>query len=76
MANCKSIQDDVASLESWATFFLQPAEQLQAEIQANVLSHALALTNDVRKARKLWNQEEYFQFGAELGTMLVIATSS
>ena len=76
LTQCKSIASDVAELQSWAAAVLEvPTADLQATIKANCLSHAVALTLDVRKSRKLWVAEEYFQFGAELGTMLVIATT-
>lgn len=75
MGDCTTIQADVVELESWATVFLTPAE-LPSTIKSNVTHNLIKLTNDVRKAKNDWANEELFQFGAEIGTMLVIATQT
>jgi tRNA(Leu) C34 or U34 (ribose-2'-O)-methylase TrmL len=65
----------MATLEAWATVFLEEPADLKATIKSNVEHHLVKLTRDVKKARAFFNKEEYFAFGTELGTMLTIATA-
>ena len=75
MTTCTSIQDDVATMESWASVFLEPAADLNDLIHRNIKRHIIGLTADVAAARKDWNNGEFFAFGEVLGEMLVIVTS-
>ena len=73
MTDCTTISDDVATLESWATVFLAPAD-LENVIRTNITHNLLKLTRDLNKAKNEWKNEEYYQFGTTLGDMVVIAT--
>ena len=74
--NCSAgeLAPDVASLEAWGMFFAQPTADAEAAIKHNALVHSLGLTKDLKVAENDWNAGEFFQFGAEIGTMLVICT--
>ena len=74
LKDCKAIGPDVLSLEAWATN-LATQTDLEAYIRANVTRHLLALTNDLRKARGFYKDQQYWQFGLELGVMASIATN-
>ena len=73
MTDCTGIQEDIATLESWATVFLTPAA-LPSLIKSNVTHNIIKLTRDLKGAKKDYKNEEYFTFGTDLGEMLVIAT--
>ena len=73
LQDCGAAKADVATLESWATVFLHPAD-LPALIKSNITHNLIKLTRDLNKAKQDWAAEEYFTFGTVLGDMLVIAT--
>ena len=73
MTDCTTLQDDIATLESWATVFAHPAD-LENVIKTNVTHNLLKLTRDLHRAKSDWSDEHYFAFGTDLGEMLTIAT--
>ena len=73
MTDCTSISEDIATLESWATVFLDPAD-LESVIQTNITHNILKLTRDLNRAKNDWKDEQYYAFGTDLGEMLTIAT--
>ena len=73
MTDCTHMQDDIATLQSWATVFLTPAD-LPATIEANISSNILKLTHQLTAARSDWKNENYYQFGTDIGKMLTIVT--
>ena len=73
LSDCTHFSDDIAKLKSWAVVFEDPAD-LQSVITTNIKHNLLKLTRDLNRAKGDWKNEEYFAFGTELGTMLVIAT--
>lgn len=73
MQDCTHVSEDVATLESWATVFLTPAD-LESIVRTNITHNLIKLTRDLNQAKNLWKDEEYYAFGTELGNMVVIAT--
>ena len=69
-----TLTPDLLDLEAWGTFFLQPQADVEAQIKRNALLHSIGLTRDLKIAENDWNTSEFFKFGAEIGTMLVICT--
>jgi hypothetical protein len=70
----ETLTADLVSLEAWGTFFLQPQANVEAQIKHNAILHSIGLTKDLKIAENDWNAGEFFKFGAEIGTMLVICT--
>ena len=73
MTDCKSTSEDIATIESWATVFESPAS-LPGLVKTNVTHNLIKLTRDLKHAKTLWSDEQYYAFGTQLGEMLVIAT--
>ncbi len=74
MGECASTSADLAEFEEWAAIFLNP-KLLTPTVKANLKTHLVPLTLDVKKAKKFLKNEEYFKLGVEVGTMLVILTT-
>ena len=74
MGECAQTSEDFATFEEWASIFLHP-KMLVPTVKSNLKSHLPALTLDLKKAKKDLKNEEYFAFGTEIGTMLVILTT-
>jgi len=74
LINCYKSVDDAKALEEWATIFIKPKE-LTATVEYNMKHHFPAMSLELAKAKKLYAQEAYFNFGEALGEIVVIATT-
>ncbi len=72
--NCHSMHQDMVEFEQWASLFLDPATA-KTTIKSNLKKHLPALTLDLKRAKKDLANEQYFQAGVQLGTMVVILTT-
>ena len=68
----ESVGDDI-KLAEWIKGLIAQ-DDLKAYIKHNVERHIVQLSNDSRKARKQFKNQEYFQCGFTLGEMVTIAT--
>lgn len=71
--NCANIQDDVQTLENWATIFSDPKE-LAERVATNLFEHYSEIMGDINTAMADWNNSDYYNFGDALGTALIDAT--
>ena len=74
LINCYKSVDDAKALEQWASIFIKPKE-LTATIEFNIKHHFPAISIELAKAKKLYAQEFYFNFGEALGEIVVIVTT-
>lgn len=73
LENCYAAKEDVAAVEKWAAQFLHPKD-LVGEITWNIEHHLPSLGLDLAKAKMMYANQEYYEFGEELGIMLAIVT--
>ena len=74
LINCYKSAEDAKALEQWAAIFIKPKE-LTATIEFNLKHHFPAVSLEIAKAKKLYAEENYFNFGEALGEIVVIATT-
>ncbi len=75
LKDCTAIMSDLDKLMAWADIFLHPVE-LMKRLAVNVPKNLLTITRDAKEAIKDWNNADYFDFGDEIGTILVLAIGS
>lgn len=71
--DCANSYDDIATLGSWATVFLNPIS-LVSDVKSNLQAHVAHLTIDAAKAKESLTDAKFFTFGKILGEMIVILT--
>ena len=72
--DCEAIGPDIVQLAEWASIFTTGKANIEAVIEANLLSHKAIIGIDAGKAKLDLSGGKYFAFGDEIGTMLVILT--
>jgi len=73
LAQCAASGSDLVVIGELLKEFRHPRD-LVPVIKTNIKKHIGVLGLDVAKAKKFYANEQYFQFGEELGQMLVIVT--
>lgn len=75
MNDCAPIAVGVASLEIWASEFLDTPADLEALIKTNIPHRLIKMKSDLNEAKQNWDDERYFAFGTKIGEMLVNSTN-
>jgi len=71
VGDCKSMQDDIAAIESWAQIFKDQTE-LVSTVTKNALKHPAQLANDIKGAKADWEAQAYYQTGFDLADVLIL----
>ena len=74
VSGCKDTQEDMATLERWASIFLHP-EELASTVMKNVEHHPIKVHSEVKQLETDMSDEQYIQFGRDLGDLLVELTT-
>lgn len=74
LITCYKSGEDAKALEQWASIFIHP-KNLTATVEFNIKHHFAAMSLQLAKAKKLYANENFFNFGEALGEILVIATT-
>jgi hypothetical protein len=62
LRECKSMQDDIGAIKSWASIFSDRAH-LIATVSKNMLLHRKKIHSDIAELKAEWAAEEYFKSG-------------
>lgn len=69
LTNCKDLDADIATIESWATIFTQP-EDLLKEASKNFLLHRKTIMGDISDEQAHWATGQYFNAGIDTAMAL------
>lgn len=69
---CKSMSDELAAIESWASIFKNPAE-LASTVGKHYLFHKTEIKADIAAVESDWANGAYFHSGADLANLLTLA---
>ena len=72
LSTCKSMTDDLARLEQWASIFTDQTE-LVSTITKHILAHPVPVAKDVKAAMADWQSGDYYNTGVEVAKLIEIA---
>jgi hypothetical protein len=73
--DCSTITGNVEQLEKWAEIFAKPLS-LYEHLAKNVAMHFYTIHNDVMEALKDYHNQDYYDFGLNIGKTLILAIGS
>ena len=69
LADCQSVDDDLAEIEAWAVIFKNPV-QLAKVVSKNWLFHGPAIKKDITQQKADWAAQDYFHAGADAAKVI------
>ena len=69
---CEGIRPDIDRFEAWAKIFLQPSNLITA-LETNLPAHLNEIMVDIQAANQDYEQGNFFDYGENLGEVLVLA---
>ena len=72
MTTCQGMDEDVASIEEWATIFTEPTK-LSKTVGKNWLLHGRTIKADIAKEEADWSSGDYFNAGVDTAMALTEA---